>query len=190
MRSKSAIRRDSGPCARVLLYSARAPRSLFPHSCARACTVASEVFTEAQSFADCKLHIRTRLLASAFSNFWTTLILMKTFWSEGSSLGSVSGSIYLVLLPPSSRLNVLNRVQYVSSCEAMAFITISGYPCSGKSRRAEQLRAHLAARLQDPSYDGPQLKVVVVSDDSLNIARDVYNGEHVFESNFDNSLTQ
>ncbi|KAG1814364.1 uncharacterized protein BJ212DRAFT_1513640, partial [Suillus subaureus] len=40
-----------------------------PISCARACTVASEVFTEAQSFADCKLHIRTRLLASAFSNF-------------------------------------------------------------------------------------------------------------------------
>ena len=43
-----------------------------PHSCARARTVASEVFTEAQSFADCKLHIRTRLLASAFSNFWKT----------------------------------------------------------------------------------------------------------------------
>ncbi|KIK46132.1 hypothetical protein CY34DRAFT_775882, partial [Suillus luteus UH-Slu-Lm8-n1] len=41
----------------------------FPISCARACTVASEVFTEAQSFADCKLHIRTRLLASASSNF-------------------------------------------------------------------------------------------------------------------------
>ena len=45
---------------------------LVPHSCARARTVASEVFTEAQSFADCKLHIRTRLLASAFSNFWKT----------------------------------------------------------------------------------------------------------------------
>ena len=42
-------------------------------SCARACTVASEVSTEAQFFADCKLHIRTRLLASAFSNFWKTL---------------------------------------------------------------------------------------------------------------------
>ena len=42
------------------------------YSCARARTVASEVFTEAQSFADCKLHIRTRLLASAFSNFWKT----------------------------------------------------------------------------------------------------------------------
>ena len=54
---------------------ARNPSS--PISCARACTVASEVFTEAQSFADCKLHIRTRLLAPAFSNFWKnpTLIL-------------------------------------------------------------------------------------------------------------------
>ena len=30
----------------------------------------SEVNTETQSFADCKLHIRTRLIASAFSNFW------------------------------------------------------------------------------------------------------------------------
>ena len=47
-------------------------RVFVPHSCARARTVASEVFTEAQSFADCKLHIRTRLLASAFSNFWKT----------------------------------------------------------------------------------------------------------------------
>ena len=48
-------------------------------SCARACTVASEVFTEAQSFADCKLHIRTRLLALAFSNFWkhpTSLLVL------------------------------------------------------------------------------------------------------------------
>jgi hypothetical protein len=48
--------------------------SCFPISCARACTVASEVFTEAQSFADCKLHIRTRLSAPAFSNFWKTLL--------------------------------------------------------------------------------------------------------------------
>lgn len=50
---------------------------LDPYSCARARTVASEVFTEAQSFADCKLHIRTRLLASAFSNFWKTLHLVE-----------------------------------------------------------------------------------------------------------------
>ena len=62
----------------------------------------------------------------------------------------------------------------------MAMITISGYPCSGKSRRVEQLRSHLEARLQDPSYDGPQLKVVVVSDDSLNIPRSVYAGNAIF----------
>ena len=34
---------------------------LFFISCARACTVACEVSTEAQFFADCKLHILTRL---------------------------------------------------------------------------------------------------------------------------------
>ena len=64
----------------------------------------------------------------------------------------------------------------------MAFITISGFPCSGKSRRAEQLRAHLERRLEDPSYEGPQLKVVVVSDDTLNIPRSVYDGEHAFRT--------
>ncbi|TBU33682.1 hypothetical protein BD311DRAFT_747767, partial [Dichomitus squalens] len=61
-----------GPCARATQYIKALPLAQFPHSCARARTVASEVFTEAQSFADCKLHIRTRLLASAFSNFWKT----------------------------------------------------------------------------------------------------------------------
>ncbi|KAI0675171.1 chromatin associated protein KTI12 [Trametes maxima] len=57
----------------------------------------------------------------------------------------------------------------------MAFITLSGYPSSGKSRRAEQLRIRLESRLQDPSYEGPNFKVVVVSDDSLNIPRSVYS---------------
>ena len=46
----------------------------------------------------------------------------------------------------------------------MALVTISGYPCSGKSTRADQLRKHLQARLSDSSYEGPQLKVVVLSD--------------------------
>ncbi|KAM5540260.1 hypothetical protein V8D89_006079 [Ganoderma adspersum] len=57
----------------------------------------------------------------------------------------------------------------------MAFITISGFPCSGKSGRVEQLRARLEARFKDPLYEGPQLKVVVVGDDTLNISRNVYN---------------
>jgi hypothetical protein len=39
------------------------------HQSIEACTVASEVFTEAQSFADCKLHIRTRLSAFGSQQF-------------------------------------------------------------------------------------------------------------------------
>lgn len=58
----------------------------------------------------------------------------------------------------------------------MALITISGFPCSGKTQRAEQLRRALEARLQDSSYTGPSLKVSVLSDDTLNVSRDAYKG--------------
>ncbi|KAF8274607.1 chromatin associated protein KTI12 [Lactarius quietus] len=60
----------------------------------------------------------------------------------------------------------------------MALITFSGYPCSGKTRRATQLKDHLESRLAAPSYSGPFLKVIVLSDDSLNIDRDSYNDSH------------
>ena len=49
----------------------------------------------------------------------------------------------------------------------MALITIAGYPSSGKTRRAEQIKLDLERRLEDPSYAGPKLKVVIVSDDTL-----------------------
>lgn len=58
----------------------------------------------------------------------------------------------------------------------MALITISGYPASGKSRRAHQLQTYLENQLQDPSYQGPALNVKVISDDNLNIKRRVYDG--------------
>jgi len=57
----------------------------------------------------------------------------------------------------------------------MALITISGYPSSGKTRRASQIKSHLESRLADPSYEGPRFKVSLVSDDILNISRDAYN---------------
>ncbi|KAF9452346.1 chromatin associated protein KTI12 [Macrolepiota fuliginosa MF-IS2] len=57
----------------------------------------------------------------------------------------------------------------------MAFVAISGYPCSGKSRRATQLYEHLLARLQDPAYEGPFRTVEVISDDSLGLQRSVYD---------------
>ncbi|KAL4064201.1 chromatin associated protein KTI12 [Scleroderma yunnanense] len=57
----------------------------------------------------------------------------------------------------------------------MALITISGYPCSGKSQRAAQIKRHLDDRLADPSYNGSTLSVVVLSDDSLSIDRSAYD---------------
>jgi len=58
----------------------------------------------------------------------------------------------------------------------MALITITGFPTSGKSRRAQQLKGYLESRLADPEYHGPTLTVVVLSDDSLNLSRSVYDG--------------
>lgn len=61
----------------------------------------------------------------------------------------------------------------------MALITITGYPSSGKSKRAQQLREYLESRLVDPEYHGPTLKVAVLSDDNLNLSRSVYDGIRV-----------
>ncbi len=61
----------------------------------------------------------------------------------------------------------------------MALITISGYPCSGKSRRAQQIVNFIQEKLKDPEYNGPQLNVVLISDDSLNISRSAYDGPHL-----------
>ncbi|KAI5890815.1 chromatin associated protein KTI12 [Schizophyllum commune H4-8] len=57
----------------------------------------------------------------------------------------------------------------------MAFITISGYPCSGKSTVAQKVKDDFERRLQDPEYKGPALRVVIVSDESLSIPRSAYN---------------
>ncbi|WVO14855.1 hypothetical protein L204_102494 [Cryptococcus depauperatus] len=57
----------------------------------------------------------------------------------------------------------------------MALITISGYPCSGKSTRAEQLGKYFQKRLSEPGYDGPQLEVVIISDESSHVPRTTYD---------------
>ncbi|GAA5823836.1 hypothetical protein JCM11251_003315 [Rhodosporidiobolus azoricus] len=59
----------------------------------------------------------------------------------------------------------------------MAMITLAGYPCSGKSTRAQELVSHLERRLANPSTP-PQfarLKPVVVNDESLGLAKSVYD---------------
>lgn len=58
----------------------------------------------------------------------------------------------------------------------MALVTFSGYPSSGKTRRAIQLKEHLDRRLADPSCNASLRQVVVLSDDLLNIDRSSYNG--------------
>jgi len=57
----------------------------------------------------------------------------------------------------------------------MALVTISGYPASGKTRRALQLKSYLEERLQDPAYTGPALKVAIVSDAETKVKRCVYD---------------
>ncbi|KAG8967866.1 hypothetical protein FRC03_009153 [Tulasnella sp. 419] len=57
----------------------------------------------------------------------------------------------------------------------MALITISGYPSSGKSRRAAQIQEYLVERLGSPDYPGPAIKVSVLSDDTLNLKRSAYD---------------
>jgi len=61
----------------------------------------------------------------------------------------------------------------------MALITISGYPCSGKSTRASQLKGAFEEQLVDPSYNGPVKKVVLISDDLLNLTREAYDGKYL-----------
>jgi len=59
----------------------------------------------------------------------------------------------------------------------MALITISGYPCSGKTTRANQLKDAFEKQLADPPYNGPVKNVVLVSDDLLNLERQAYDGK-------------
>ncbi|KIM31273.1 hypothetical protein M408DRAFT_327533 [Serendipita vermifera MAFF 305830] len=57
----------------------------------------------------------------------------------------------------------------------MALVTISGYPCSGKTSRAVQIKDAFEKRIGDESYNGPVTKVVLISDDTLGLSRDGYN---------------
>lgn len=58
----------------------------------------------------------------------------------------------------------------------MACITVSGFPCSGKTTRALELMHYLEERLASPEYEGDPYKVVIVSDQVLNVPRSSYDG--------------
>ncbi|BGP57263.1 hypothetical protein JCM8202_002840 [Rhodotorula sphaerocarpa] len=59
----------------------------------------------------------------------------------------------------------------------MAMITMCGYPCAGKSTRAQQLAKFLDAKLADlqtPAHLTPR-KVIVLNDESLSISKHAYD---------------
>ncbi|KIY70406.1 chromatin associated protein KTI12 [Cylindrobasidium torrendii FP15055 ss-10] len=55
----------------------------------------------------------------------------------------------------------------------MALITISGYPCSGKTHRAREIAEFLEKKMQET--DGPKQKVVMVSEHDLGVERKAYD---------------
>lgn len=59
----------------------------------------------------------------------------------------------------------------------MALITIVGFPCSGKTTRAKQIKEYLESRLRDPAYDGPRLSVLAVDDENSHVPRSTYDSE-------------
>lgn len=59
----------------------------------------------------------------------------------------------------------------------MAMVTVCGYPCSGKSTRAQQLAAFFERKLADPStptHLKPR-RVVIVNDEGLSISKHAYD---------------
>lgn len=59
-------------------------------------------------------------------------------------------------------------------------ITMCGYPCSGKSTRAQQLAAYLDRKLADSATSSaplPVRKVVVINDEALSISKHAYDGQ-------------
>jgi len=58
----------------------------------------------------------------------------------------------------------------------MALITLAGFPAAGKSTRAAQLTNFLIEKIHSPDYSGPIQKVLVLSDHSLGLSRNVYDG--------------
>jgi protein KTI12 len=58
----------------------------------------------------------------------------------------------------------------------MALVTISGYPCSGKTTRALKIKEAFEQRVGDPAYQGPVNKIILISDDMLGLSRKAYDG--------------
>lgn len=59
----------------------------------------------------------------------------------------------------------------------MALVTFTGFPASGKTTRARELEGFLQAKLAAAPPALARLKVIVVSDEGLELSREAYDGE-------------
>ena len=65
-------------------------------------------------------------------------------------------------------------VLYLCHTTAMALVTIVGFPCSGKSTRAKQIKEYLEKRIAEEA-EGPKLSVILVDDDNSHVPRSTYD---------------
>lgn len=69
----------------------------------------------------------------------------------------------------------------------MALLTISGYPCAGKTTRARQIKEYFEAKLAEPGYVGPAYSVVIIDEAGVNVTRAAYDGEALAHVSSDSS---
>lgn len=56
----------------------------------------------------------------------------------------------------------------------MPLIIITGFPSSGKTQRANEIKEFLTKRLEQ---ENKSFRIHVINDESLHIAKDAYNGK-------------
>lgn len=56
----------------------------------------------------------------------------------------------------------------------MPLIIVTGYPSSGKSQRANEIKDYLVKKLEE---DSKSYRIHVINDESLHISKDAYKGE-------------
>lgn len=59
----------------------------------------------------------------------------------------------------------------------MALVTVSGFPCVGKTKRSQELKAYFEDKLK-AGEGGPITAVTIVDDESVHVTRASYDGEY------------
>lgn len=96
----------------------------------------------------------------------------KTFYSTISNIASTCIRI--------RALRIKNKqLSHSDPSTRMALVTVSGFPCSGKTTRARQLAAYFSKRAAEVAESSGTAKydVVLVDDEGCHVTRAAYDGE-------------